>query len=177
MWIVAESRALVDLPPSCLPRSMWELIEFTVVLEDAPPLPGTYALLMRLEAAITERIGQLGEFNLPEGDYVYVGSARGPGGLKARLRRHGASDKLHHWHVDYLTEPARILGAYLEVGLDRLECEWARCLCVLPEASRPVSGFGSSDCHCAAHLVRFNCGSGRHLLAAALFTLNRNKGG
>ena len=50
--------------------------------------PGTYALGLRLDAHSTCRIGALGEYTLQPGNYIYVGSAWGPGGLAARLSRH-----------------------------------------------------------------------------------------
>ena len=57
-------------------------------MKELPAMSGTYALLLRLDAAVQLAVGRLGDFTFPEGDYVYVGSARGPGGLRARVRRH-----------------------------------------------------------------------------------------
>jgi Uri superfamily endonuclease len=41
---------------------------------------------------------------LPAGRYLYCGSAKGPGGLKARLSRHMRRGKSVRWHIDRLTE-------------------------------------------------------------------------
>ena len=50
--------------------------------------PGTYALLLRLDKQERITVGKLGTFDFPVGYYLYVGSALGPGGLRARLARH-----------------------------------------------------------------------------------------
>jgi Uri superfamily endonuclease len=50
--------------------------------------PGTYALLLKLDKQERITIGKLGTFDFPAGYYLYVGSALGPGGLRARLARH-----------------------------------------------------------------------------------------
>jgi len=85
---------------------------------------------------------------LASGLYVYCGSARGPGGVAARLARHMRPDKRAHWHVDQLTVAGRILGAW--VFPDRSECAVNRDLAGWPA---PAPGFGSSDCpRCPAHL-------------------------
>jgi Uri superfamily endonuclease len=41
---------------------------------------------------------------LPAGRYLYCGSAKGRGGLKARLSRHMRRGKSVRWHVDQLPE-------------------------------------------------------------------------
>ena len=38
--------------------------------------------------------------SLTEGTHVYVGSARGPGGLRARISRHLRREKKERWHVN-----------------------------------------------------------------------------
>ena len=40
-------------------------------------------------------------------------------------------------------------------GTDRRECETATTVAGLPGGTRPVPGFGSSDCRCRSHLVYF----------------------
>ena len=49
---------------------------------------GTYALVLSARAGGIIRIGRLGELRLQSGIYVYVGSALGPGGVRARLMHH-----------------------------------------------------------------------------------------
>jgi Uri superfamily endonuclease len=52
------------------------------------PRPGTYALLLSSAADGVIRVGRLGDLRLQPGFYVYVGSALGPGGVRARLAHH-----------------------------------------------------------------------------------------
>jgi len=67
-------------------------------------IPGTYALILHLSKKLERiEIGKLGRFAFDAGFYVYVGSAFGPGGLKARLQRHLRTDKPLHWHIDLLS--------------------------------------------------------------------------
>ena len=54
-------------------------------LAHLPPAPGTYALVLRVSAPTTLAVGQLGDITFSPGYYVYIGSAHGPGGVKARV--------------------------------------------------------------------------------------------
>ncbi len=123
----------------------------------SPGLTGTYALFFRLPAPLSVRAGRLGDVTLPAGWLVYAGSALGPGGLRARLRRHLAADKRPHWHIDALTlrHPPDFWLARADGR--RRECEWAQQLAAHPAATLPAPGFGSSDCKqgCHAHLIAF----------------------
>lgn len=118
---------------------------------------GAYVVAFRLPSLRDIRIGRLGVFVFPAGWYLYVGSARGPGGLQARLARHRrrlGRSKRAHWHVDYFREAAVWAGVWAFIGEERLECAWAVALRDLPGAQIVVPGFGASDCRCPAHLVR-----------------------
>lgn len=120
---------------------------FVASAADLPATPGAYALALRLSAPLGVRIGK-NSATLTAGDYLYCGSARGSGGLRARLARHMRKDKRVHWHVDQLTLAGEFLGAFVVEGGD--ECVLNAALANLPI---PVAGFGSSDCRrCAAHL-------------------------
>jgi Uri superfamily endonuclease len=110
---------------------------------------------MWLDKSVSLAVGRLGRFTFPAGYYVYAGSARGPGGLSARLARHRRRGKRLHWHVDYLLARARLVEAWTVVSDRRLECAWARAVMALPGAQVPVPRFGASDCRCPAHLVFF----------------------
>lgn len=121
-----------------------------------PDRPGTYVLILRLScSAVDVRVGRLGCFRFLAGWYAYVGSARGPGGLAARLTRHLRSLKTMHWHIDYLRAQAQPVEIWYATGTQRRECAWALALFGLPGASVPVSRFGASDCRCPAHLIYF----------------------
>ena len=124
-------------------------------MEGVPGLPGTYVLVLVVEDEQQVRVGRLGEFRIPPGWLAYVGSARGPGGLSARLARHLRHPKSPVWHIDFLRAVARPVAIWWATGMDRRECLWATALAGMPGASRPIPGFGSSDCRCPAHLFHF----------------------
>ncbi len=115
--------------------------------------PGTYVLVLHLDRAARIEVGKLGTLSFAAGYYCYVGSARGPGGLRARLARHLRRPKRLHWHVDYLLRETSVEEIWTAPSSDRLECSWARDLLTLPGAQVSVRGFGSSDCSCQSHLV------------------------
>ncbi|MCJ7701215.1 MAG: GIY-YIG nuclease family protein [Anaerolineales bacterium] len=133
-------------------------------MDKLPVQPGTYALILELVHPRRLLAGRLGEHHLPEGIYVYLGSARGPGGLRARLGHHFSGRGRLHWHIDYLRSMAQVRGwAYFvtAAGLHPpvpTECEWSLFLAGLPGAIIPVPKFGASDCRagCPAHLVHFS---------------------
>ena len=106
-----------------------------------------------------------------------MGSALGPGGLRARLGRHMQKDNFScHWHIDYLKSYAEtsslcyLMKSPSSIHLDfsqaqdksaleqkPVECIWSQTLSALPYAIIPAPGFGASDCHsgCRAHLIHF----------------------
>jgi Uri superfamily endonuclease len=143
-----------------------------------PKEPGIYALHLKLRNDANVQIGQLGEFYLLAGDYWYVGSAHGPGGLRARLGRHLAGTGKTHWHIDCLRKVAEVESYFLVIEDQRLksapsssiECVWSKALARLSGAEIPIRGFGSSDCRagCQAHLIRL---TGTHPEALVYETL------
>lgn len=113
----------------------------------APRAPGAYALLILLEAPLLAKAGARA-MELAPGRYIYCGSARGPGGIAARLARHMRKEKRRHWHVDQLTRAGVSQGAWVFPG--GCECEVYARLAALPA---PFPGFGASDCpRCESHL-------------------------
>ncbi len=123
--------------------------QFIYSAAEAPALPGAYLLLIALPAPLTLTLLHRPETTLPPGRYLYAGSARGPGGLRARLGRHMRPDKKLHWHIDRLTQAGTIEGAWAIPGGN--ECGLIIALASLPI---PLPGFGSTDCrHCASHLL------------------------
>lgn len=119
-----------------------------------PPEPGVYALFFWLDGPLNLAVGWLGVGWLVPGWYVYVGSARGPGGLAARVGRHLRVDKRLRWHVDYLTRHVLPAAVATTVSPTVQECTWVRGLLAVPGVAVPWPGFGSSDCpRCPAHLV------------------------
>ena len=128
-------------PPACFLRCASE----------APTLPGAYLLLISLAAPVPVALPRRRAAVLPPGRYLYAGSARGPGGLRARLARHMRADKKPHWHIDRLTATGVVEGAWVVPGGD--ECALVAALAPLPV---PLPGFGSTDCRtCPSHLLRW----------------------
>lgn len=113
--------------------------------------PGTYALVLRCESRGQVRIGRWGQLTVVPCYYIYVGSARGPGGIRARVSRHFREFKARHWHIDYLREQASPVFAWISYNPVNQEHQWARGLAAMAAAS-PVDGFGCSDCRCRSHL-------------------------
>ncbi|MBV1916731.1 MAG: GIY-YIG nuclease family protein [Sphingomonadaceae bacterium] len=118
---------------------------------DFPGWPGAYALLIHLRRATPVRFHRSEEL-LPQGWYAYAGSARGPGGVGARVRRHLRTDKKPHWHVDVLTLASdQIVALALRDGR---ECEIGLRLRESGVFEHTLPGFGSSDCRrCLSHLL------------------------
>jgi len=121
---------------------------------------GLYQLVIRLREDRTIRVGRLGRFRFPAGTYVYTGSAKA--GLEARISRHRRRGKKLKWHVDYLLKHAGILDVKRYPG-DKSECELNGKVERLPGSKPIVSGFGSSDCSCIAHLFHFSRNPSREL--------------
>lgn len=117
--------------------------------------PGSYVLWLTLAEAHRLQIGKLGATRFEAGFYAYVGSALGPGGVRARVRRHLRVDKARRWHIDYLRTAGEVRAVWLSYDPERHEHHWAAVLCQIPGSVIPLYGFGSSDCDCKSHLIRF----------------------
>jgi sugar fermentation stimulation protein A len=109
---------------------------------------GVYIAVFYMPRSRFIQIGRLGKFCFHRGIYFYAGSAQR--NLAARLERHGRKKKPLHWHIDYLSVKAEMLGAILVPGQRKHECEIARELSEMFELAVPR--FGASDCRCAGHL-------------------------
>jgi Uri superfamily endonuclease len=145
-------------------------------MDGIPSDRGVYAVHLRLDRVQVLQVGRLGKLNFQNGDYVYLGSALGSGGIRARLGRHVSGVSSVHWHIDVLRAVAEVRGycyhvqceveniakyrlkAGPELNLMPLECIWTQALAALPIVYIPAPGFGSSDCNsgCGAHLVVFD---------------------
>lgn len=121
-------------------------------------IAGAYVLLVELDRQTPVHLPGRADIALPAGRYLYCGSARGPGGLKARIGRHMRRDKTIRWHIDQLTSAGRVLGAWLFP--DGCECALSACLSAFPV---PIPGFGSSDCPtCRSHLLAWPSDGSMH---------------
>lgn len=106
---------------------------------------GSYLLILSVNRRIRIKPGSLPAVELSPGCYVYVGSARGPGGVEKRVSRHLRKSKRARWHIDYLTRaggvrvesvfytPPKYGEAMLTGFLDSLGFR------------RVVKGFGATD--------------------------------
>ena len=114
--------------------------------------PGTYALIMACTGERQVDIGKLGQLCVRPGFYVYVGSAFGPGGLKARIAHHAKVARRSHWHIDYLRPVCHLNQIWYSYESEKHEHRWAGALSRFERATIPLAGFGASDCRCGGHL-------------------------
>jgi Uri superfamily endonuclease len=114
---------------------------------------GTYALIFKCETPFHAAAGKLGTIFITTGYWIYVGSAFGPGGLRSRLTHHLKPSTRPHWHLDYIKHALHPIEAWVTVGLATREHDWAGILSTLKGATRPIAGFGASDCPCRSHLI------------------------
>ncbi len=134
--------------------SMAKEIRFCGSVDEVPSLPGAYVIAIELAETVMVTLCGRAVIDLPAGRYLYCGSAKGPGGLKARLSRHIRRGKSVLWHIDQLTERGSVVGSWIFPGGD--ECELVRRFSQLPV---PLPGFGSSDCAtCRSHLLPWSKG-------------------
>lgn len=120
-----------------------------------PALGGTYVLILESTVDTELEIGRLGLMVLRPGFYLYVGSAFGPGGLRARVGRHAKKDKPQRWHIDYLRPYLRLEMVCYNTGLEHYEDTWSDQIAGWSAVEIPMPGFGSSDSHVCAHLFYF----------------------
>lgn len=133
-----------------------------------PSSGGTYILRLELVLDKRIRVGKHGIVLFTKGSYVYVGSAFGPGGLRARLGRHCRRKKKKRWHIDYLLAHADVKQIWYTLYPQPREHHWAQAIEQLEGATIPIPGFGSSDCRCKTHLYFFERPPGIETMKAYL---------
>jgi Uri superfamily endonuclease len=111
--------------------------------------------VLRCTRSVVVRVGRPGRLRTRPGFYVYVGSAFGPGGVRARVARHARRSGRPHWHVDHLRPVTRLQEVWHSYDPLHREHDWARGVGSMRGASVELRGFGSSDCACPAHLFFF----------------------
>lgn len=122
---------------------------------DATLLPaesGTYILLLESGQYSDVAIGRFATLALQPGWYLYVGSAFGPGGLRARVGRHLRRHKSSRWHIDYLRSRTQLRQIWYCNEKQRRESLWAGELAKMPGLTIPLAGFGASDRRGESHL-------------------------
>lgn len=113
--------------------------------------PGTYVLIFHAALKKRIQIGKLGQFLFFPGFYLYIGSAFGSGGLRARILRHLRKSKQTHWHIDYLRSETHILEVWFSIEGKKQECYWVSVLGSIHGITCPVPKLGASDCSCKSH--------------------------
>lgn len=114
---------------------------------------GTY--IITLQCCIAKSlipIGKKKNLLLERGYYYYVGSAFGPGGVKARVSHHQNISKNPRWHLDFLRKHTKIIEIWHTYDNNKREHQWANILYQSPLTNIPLYGFGASDCKCFSHL-------------------------
>ena len=131
--------------------------------EQLPSRPGSYLLLIKI-LSVTTIEWRASEYALRPGWYLYAGSARGPGGMRARVLRHMRAQKRSHWHIDKITRQTTPTAAICYTTQDEcgLVADLAADLVSTSTTSPavpgdfdfPLPGFGSSDCkNCNSHFL------------------------
>ena len=115
-------------------------------------IPGTYALILVAAADRLIQIGRLGPLHVRAGFYVYVGSAFGPGGVRARVAHHRRHAARPHWHIDYVRLVTSLSAIWYTYDTLRREHQWAEVWQRTRGVFIPLQRFGASDCTCASHL-------------------------
>jgi len=115
--------------------------------------PGTYALVYQCTTPFRASVGKLRSMEGRAGYWIYVGSAFGPGGLKARLRHHLKPSPRRHWHLDYIKAALQPLEIWATADSEKREHAWVKIVSGLQGSTCPMVGFGATDCTCRSHLI------------------------
>lgn len=121
-------------------------------VNEIPAVKGTYLLCLRLDVSKTIGVGKLGKLDFKSGYYCYIGSARGSGGLQARIERHLKMNKMMYWHIDYLRDCANVEKIIYSLNDNPQECVWSQLLQTSSSFAPAIKRFGASACRCATHL-------------------------
>lgn len=115
-------------------------------------LSGTYLLILKSRKITTIEVGKIGSMDVRKGYYLYVGSAFGPGGIKARVNRHLRQNKLLRWHIDYLRNHCSLEWVLVNYNTTKKESDWVKRLLLHPAYSIAFHQFGASDSCYPSHL-------------------------
>lgn len=119
---------------------------------------GVYVLLIELLSSACTTVGSLGYLCLDSGVYSYIGSAKGFGGIDARIRRHLSKVKRRlWWHVDYVTALDSSIIRLVIYAESLSVCEEDLVNAILRQRhtwSIAVPRFGSTDRKSPSHLLK-----------------------
>lgn len=136
--------------------------------------PGTYLLIFSAAEAAAIRVGRLAVLDLQPGYYIYIGSAFGPGGVRARVKHHAGISKKPHWHLDYIRPKLALEEIWYSIDTARYEHEWAEIMYYTLKMQVPVQGLGASDCRCESHFFHTHNKPERATLNRALKKNNKD---
>ncbi len=85
---------------------------------------GTYLLVMHAARHQQLEIGRLGVMQVVLGYYLYVDSAFGSGGVKARVLHHMRVSERSRWHIDYLRQVCPLVMVWCRYDEVHGEHEW-----------------------------------------------------
>uniref|UniRef100_A0A7C4HC98 DUF123 domain-containing protein n=1 Tax=Staphylothermus marinus TaxID=2280 RepID=A0A7C4HC98_STAMA len=126
-----------------------------MVSNSIPHNKGVYLLVINVDEDIVVKTRRR-IFDINRGTYIYVGSARGNGGLRSRLTRYLYKSGKLFWHIDYLlsSNSTKLVEFCFYVTDEDLESFLAS---ILIKMCYPITGFGSSDKkRDPSHLFRCN---------------------
>ncbi|WP_455364539.1 GIY-YIG nuclease family protein [[Eubacterium] cellulosolvens] len=131
-------------------------------------MKGTYIMLLRVLKDIDLKVGCLGSLHIPQGYYLYVGSAMGPWktAYESRVKRHYQKKKKRFWHIDHLTTHRDIAICFTELVIEnrKIECEITVQLRKVFDGQILFKNFGSTDCRCGGHLIYLSGTSNKEIL-------------
>jgi Uri superfamily endonuclease len=116
---------------------------------------GAYALALASTEAASIPISKLGSLQLQPGFHAYIGSAHGPGGLRARLAHYLGPSAHSYWHIDYLKVHVTPEEVWYCCGRTSWEPWWAQCLGLQRNVSVPWPDLGRRTA-CAIHTCSFS---------------------
>jgi len=125
--------------------------EISETMEQIPTDLGTYIIVAYCSNPSEIIVGAKGPVRLKRGYYYYVGSAFGPGGLRARLKHHLSTSPKPFWHFDYLKQGLKLESILFSTEAKPLEHQWAQYIANLQEIYVPIKRMGASDCRCPSH--------------------------
>jgi len=113
---------------------------------------GAYVLVMQADRHLQINVGRLGSMQVVPGYYLYVGSAFGLGGVRARVSHHMRVSERPRWHIDYLRQVCSLERVWCSYDKVHREHEWVALLESVSGVMIPMVGFGASDHPGKSHL-------------------------
>jgi len=116
------------------------------ISQELPRTGGGYAIIIRIEKNIKIELFKK-NIDVKPGFYVYIGSACGPGGLRARILRHLKRTKKIRWHIDKITSNinAKVIIIIYSDKVQGNSFERKVSSCLFRKGLDYIEKFGSTD--------------------------------